>query len=416
MKAILLAALLSPLPASAARPLTLDEAYKLSLARSEELVQRGADHDILVAQAQEILSRAKPSVSLRGTESIQDIPAGASGLFLQRYREQAWVAVNQPLFSGFREFLAFRSAKESGEAGALRLQRAKHLLYRDVADAYLTLLGGQDEIRIRASVLDNTAQRMKDLRARLEVGRSRKSELLAAEAQHDQAVAEVEQSRAAERRAQFELRFLTGLEEDIEPAPLGDAPPPPALEAALARSRARADVEARRLDASAAERNVKVVSRQRWPTLALDGNYYLKRPPSFTDKVKWDLVISGTLPLYGGGETTAQVRQQEARTRAARAAHEQAVRTAELEARVAHEDLTASAGVVSALDKAAAAAEANARAQAEDYRLGQVTNLDVLGSLNTLQQARLTASRARLDAWRARARLEVAAGLPGGTL
>jgi outer membrane protein len=416
VRALLLALLLSPLPAAAARPLALEEAYRLALARSEELAMRGADFDLLVAQAREIKGSILPDIRLNATETLQHVPAGASGLFLQPNREQAWVSARQPLFSGFREFLAFRSARDMSEAGRLRLERAKHLLYRDVARGYLDLLAAQDEIRIRGSMVEITEDRLKELRQRLGVGRSRRSELLAAEAQHDQAAADQEQARAAERAAQFQLRFLTGLEEDVEPVALSSPPAQAPLDAALARARGRADVEARRLEAEAAERNIKVASRARWPVIGADANYYLKRPPSFTDRVKWDVTITGTLDLFTGGQTTAQVRQQEARRRSARAAFEQAVRAAELEARTAQEDLAASARVTAALEKAASAAEANAKAQSEDYRLGQVTNLDVLGSLTALQQARLTSSRARLDAWWARARLEVAAGVPGGSL
>jgi outer membrane protein len=416
VRALLLALLLSPLPAAAARPLALDEAYRLALARSEELALRGADFDLLVAQAREIKGSILPDIRLNATETLQHVPAGASGLFLQPNREQAWVSARQPLFSGLREFLAFRSARDMSEAGRLRLERAKHLLYRDVARGYLDLLAAQDEIRIRGSMVEITEDRLKELRQRLGVGRSRRSELLAAEAQHDQAAAEREQARSAERAAQFQLRFLTGLEEDVEPVALASAPAQAPLDAALVRARGRADVEARRLEAEAAERNIKVASRARWPVIGADANYYLKRPPSFTDRVKWDVTITGTLDLFTGGQTTAQVRQQEARRRSARAAFEQAVRAAELEARTAQEDLAASARVTAALEKAASAAEANAKAQSEDYRLGQVTNLDVLGSLTALQQARLTSSRARLDAWWARARLEVAAGVPGGSL
>lgn len=413
---LLLALLLSPLPASAARPLTLEEAFALSVERSEALAIAGADHDLLVAQARQIKGSILPDIKLNATETLQHVPAGASGLFLQPNREQAWVSARQPLFSGLREFLAFRSARDQSEAGRLRVERARHLLYRDVARAYLDLLSARDEIRIRGSLVDITDERLKELRQRLGVGRSRRSELLAAEAQNAQAAAELESSRSQERAAQFSLRFLTGLEEDVEPAALSSAPAQAPLEAALARARARPDVEAQRLDAQAAERNIKVASRARWPSVAADANYYLKRPPSFTDRVKWDVTIMGTLDLFTGGRTTAVVRQQEARRDAARKRWEQAVRAAELEARVAQQDLAASATVTAALEKAAAAAEANAKAQAEDYRLGQVTNLDVLGSLNALQQARLTTSRARLDAWWARARLEVAAGLPGGAL
>lgn len=415
MRALLLALLLSPLPA-AARIVPLDEAFKLALERSETLAIAGADHDLLVAEAREIKGSILPDIKLNATETIQDVPAGSSGLFLQRNREQAWISAHQPIFSGFREFLAFRSARDMSEAGRLRVERARHLLYKDVVRAYLDLLGARDEIRIRGSLVEITDERLKELRQRLGVGRSRRSELLAAEAQHAQAAADLEQSRAVERAAQFSLRFLTGLEEDVEPVALSSAPAQAPLEAALARARARPDVEAQRLDAQAAERNIKVASRARWPSVGADANWYLKRPPSFTDQVKWDVAVTGTLDLFTGGRTAAVVRQQQARRDAARKRFEQAVRSAELEARTAQEDLAASATVTAALEKAAAAAEANAKAQSEDYRLGQVTNLDVLGSLNALQQARLTSSRARLDAWWARARLEVSAGVPGGTL
>lgn len=416
MRTLLLALLLSPLPAAAARPLTLEEAYKLALERSETLAIAGADHDLLVAQAREIQGSILPDIQANVTETIQDVPAGSSGLFLQRQRRQAWISAHQPLFSGFREFLAFRSAQDMSEAGRLRVERAKHLLYRDVARAFLDALGARDEIRIRASLVDITEERLKELRQRLSVGRSRRSEQLAAKAQHAQAAADLEASRAAERAAQFSLRFLTGLEEDVEPVDLSSAPAQAPLDAALALARARPDVEARRLDAQAAERNIKVASRARWPSIGADANWYLARPPSFTDQVKWDVAITGTLDLFTGGRTGAVVRQQKARRDAERKRFEQALRSAELETRVAQEDLAASASVTAALEKAADAAEANAKAQSEDYRLGQVTNLDVLGSLNALQQARLTYSRSRLDAWWARARLEVAAGVPGGTL
>lgn len=415
-KLLLLGVLLLPLRASAARPIALDEAFALTLKRSETLAISGADYERLVAEARELEGNILPTLKVNASEAIQDVPAGSSGLFLQRNRETAWLSAHQPIFSGFREFLAFRSAKDYSEAGRLRLERAKHLLYQDVVRAYLDVLGARDEIRIRGALVDITDDRLKELRQRLGVGRSRKSELLAAEAQHASAAADLEQSRAGERAAQFQLRFLTGLEEDLEPVALSSAPAPAGLDAALAKARTRPDVEARRLESTAAERNIKVASRARWPYIAADANYYLKRPPSFTDQVKWDVAITGSLDLFTGGRTTAVVRQQQALRKGAQAAYEQAVRSAELEARVAQEDLTASAGVVAALEKAADAADANAKAQAEDYRLGQVTNLDVLGSLNTLQQARLTANRARLNAWWARARLEVAAGVPGGSL
>lgn len=400
----------------AGRPIDLTEAYKLSLLRSEQIVISGENYQETMAKADEIFSHVMPHISVMGTETFQDVPPGPANQFIQRNREQGWFALHQPLFSGLREFLAFRAAKDLGRSAELQLERAKQLLYRDVARAYLDLLSAQDDIRIRGALVSITQKRVDDLKEFLKVGRARASEMLAAESQLAQNLAQLESSRATEQVAQFKLAFLTGIDERLAPKPVPDAAPIPPLESALAKARVRADVESRREDAAAAELSIKVASRQRWPTIALDANYYFKRPPSFTSEVKWDATITGSLPLYSGGEIGAQKRQQEARMRARRAALSEGTRMAELETRSTHQELTSSFVVVSALDKAEGLAEANAKAQAADYRLGQVTNLEVLASLNTLQQTRLQQSAARVNAYWSRVRLEVAAGVPGGSL
>ncbi len=416
---LLTAVLLLPLSAAAqaGRPIALPEAYRLALARSEEIAIAGATYEETLAKADEIFSHVLPQLTLMGSETLQDVPRGASGLFLQRHREQGWVNLHQPLFSGLREFLAYRASKDLGRAAELSLERARQLLYRDVARAYLDLLGAQDDIRILDAVVAITQNRVSDLKEFRKVGRARPSELLAAESQLASNLAQLETARAAEQVAQFKLAFLTGLDERLSPAPVpAGSAAIPALDAALAKARVRADVEARREESAAAERNVKVASRARWPVIDLDANYYFQRPPSFTSEVKWDATITGSLPLYGGGEIGSRTRQQEAQLKARRAALDEGVRLAELEARSAHQRLRSSVSVTAALDKAERLAEENAKAQSADYRLGQVTNLEVLGSLNSLQQTRLQQNAARIDAFWSRVQLEVAAGVPGGSL
>lgn len=407
------------LPAGSAaqgRTLDLPEAYRLALARSEEIAISGATYEEALANADEIFSRVKPRLNLMGSATFQDVPPGATGLFLQRHREQGWVSLSQPLFSGFREFLAHRASKDLGRAAELSLERAKQLLYRDVARAYLDLLAAQDDIRIRDALVAITRDRVAELRDFRKVGRARAGELLAAESQLALNLAQLESARASEQVAQFTLGFLTGLEDRLNLAPAPAPAPVPPLDAALAKARSRPDVESRREEASAAESSIKVVSRARWPTVSLDANWYFQRPPSFTSDVKWDAAITGSLPLYGGGEIGAQTRQREARLKARRAALSEASRRAELEARSAHQRLASSVAVTAALEKAADLAEQNAKAQSADYKLGQVTNLEVLGSLNSLQQTRLQQNEARIDAYWSRVQLEVAAGVPGGSL
>ncbi len=422
-KLLLICALLLPLsaaaqpaPAAPGRELDMSEAYKLALARSEQIAVSGEAYLETMAKADELWSHVMPQIALMGTETLQHVPKGMSNQFLQANREQGWVTLHQPLFSGLREFLAFRAAKGLGQSANLQLERAKQLLYQDVARAYIDLLTAQDDIRIRVSLVSITQDRVGDLKEFRKVGRARASELLAAQSQLAQNLAQLETSRAAEQVAQFKLGFLTGLDERMTLKPVPPPAPLPPLDAVLRRARARADVESRREDLAAAELGIKVTARQRWPTIVADVNYYFQRPPSFTSEVKWDATIIGSFPLYSGGAIGSQTRQQAARQRAGKQALSQAVRIAELEAKSAHQELLSSASITDALDNAARLAADNAKVQAEDYRLGQVTNLDVLGSLNILQQSRLQQNAARLDAYWARVRLEVAAGAPGGEL
>lgn len=404
--------LMAEMPCWAARPITLAESYQSALKRSEELAQSGEAAAELAAQVEILKAGIRPQLSVVATETIQDVPpaiGGVSSQFLQRNREQAQLTARQPIFSGLREFLALRAARHRGQASELALTRARQKLYADVAAAYVQLLSVNEETLVRQALTDITDDRIKELRAREKLGRSRHSELLAAEAQRAQAAAQLETARGRSRQAQLALQFLTGLEEDLAPIPLS-AQPINALPFWLALAARRPDVQAARLESQAAALGVDIVGRSRWPSLALDANYYLKRPPGFTDRVKWDAQFRAELPLYSGGGTAARLAQSEAAKRSAEYGLSLAGRRAALETSAAHSSVESAVSIVAALEKAAQAADANAKAQAEDYKLGLVTNLDVIGSLDALLESRLALSEARLQAVLARARLEVAAG------
>lgn len=357
----------------------------------------------------------KPRLGLAATDILQDVPGAVSGfssIYSQRHREQAQISGHHTLFTGLREYLAVRQAKAQTASAEFTLRRARQLLYQDVVSAYLDLLAVHHEMGIRQAILDTTDARIKELRQRERLGRSRRSELLAAESQRAQVAAQLDTARGTEALAQLKLRFLSGIEDDVAPAEVS----PPAAEALdryLEAARSRPDVEAARRSRDAAVYPVAIAARQRWPVVNLDGNYYLHRPPP-QDMIKWDVSFSLSLPLYDGGITSAQVREAEAARRSAEAALTQALRQAGLDVRSAHRNLASALSVVAALEKAAELAAENARAQAEDYRLGLVTNLDVLGSISALQETRLALDQARTQAFFSRAQLDVAAGLAGG--
>ena len=396
----------------AGRPISLPEAYRLTLARSEELAQRQYSVRELEARISELWSNVKPRLGLAGTQFWQDTPgeaAGGASNLTQTSRPQAAVTLHQPLFSGLREFLALKATRAQGESAQLQLQRVRQLIYQDVAGAYVNLLSVHLEMKSRQALIDLTEERIKELRSRERIGRSRESEVLAAQSQQAQAVSDLAAARGQERRAQAVLRFVTGLEEDLSPAGLA-MPSAQAAEPFLERARRRPDVMARLRDIEAARTAVDIQRRQRWPSINLDGNYYLKRPVGVTEHIRWDATLSASVPLYDGGAVSGQTAQAQARFGSAEQGLSLTLRTAERDVRQSHAALDSALSVVSALERALTLADANAKAQTADYRMSLVTNLDVISALNTALETRLRLDRARLQAALARVQLEVAAG------
>lgn len=397
-----------PSLSSSARSLSLEEAYKLALERSERLAQAKELPVQLEAQLDALWGSVKPRVTLAPSELLQD--GGGTGLN-QSSRLVVPVSVHQPIFSGFREYLAAKSLEAQGKASALQVERTRHLLYQDVAEACYTLWALQRQFEVQLELDKTTRSRLKDLRQFVRLGRSRKSEILASQAQLALIEAQIEGLRGSERVAQRGLAFLTGLAEDAAPAGPPPAEPLP-LEGYLERSRGRPDIAAQREALRSRDLDLEIARRGNWPVIAADGNYYLKRT-GFQSPVKWDLLLSLQLPLYTGGSLAAQTRERESQRRSAEEGLSLALRGAEREVRGAHERLLAARAAEAALRKAAGLAEANAKAQSADYKLGLVTNFETLNALVTLQQTRLSLVQAQLNAALARVELEVAAGPSG---
>lgn len=361
----------------------------------------------------ELWGAVRPNVALQGSEFIQDSASGGTGVqsTLNRAdRPEAKLTLSQPLFSGFREFLALKAARARRDASAADLSRASSLLYKDVARAFHDLLAVQGELETRRATVVLTSERVKDLEARAKLGRSRASEVLQARVQLAEAEAQLPDAAGREGTAQEVLGFLTGLPVPFEPVE-GTAPSAPPLEDALRRARARPDVQARRDEHAAALFVERASRRERWPTAGLSGAYYLKRV-GFQEDIKWDLTFLASIPLYSGGGATARIAQAGSRARAAEWRFKGAERWAQSEVRRVHARLLAELERGAALTTAAELAERNAKAQAEDYKLGVVTNLDVLAALTTLQDVRLDLENSRLEAAYLRAELEAAAGGP----
>ena len=410
MKKLLILALLPflapPLAAqefstAAMRPITMGEAYKLALAKSESLAQQAEGIKQLETAESLISASFRPSFDLNASQARQQNAASfTKGYFTGSYA----------LFSGMKDYISAKAASARTGAARLDLERARQQLYLNVAQDYLNLFLGQEEVFIRREQMGVTSRRIAELETRANIGRSRKSEVVAAKTQLAQDKANYLAAAAAERLAQQALMFMTGLDTDLAPEGFSLS-----RQAALAEylnlALLRPDLSARRRSSESYNYLADVQDHNLWPTVDVSANYYVVRRPMPDPVNRWDGAIALNLPLYTGGAARARKDSAYAARRAAALELQLAERQALTEVRSAFEERKYSVLQAASLEEALALALDNARYQQEDYKMGLVTNLDVLSALNSVLQTRLALSQAKVQENWTLLKLETAAGL-----
>ncbi len=386
------------------RPITLDETFKLALAKSETLAGQGKGVIQLEAFERQLKSLFRPTLSLGASETLADKQPG---------RAQSSVSMDYSIFDGMRDYIAAKAAGLNTEAARLQLERAGQVLYLNAALAYINLTNVRQELSVRQEQLDVSNTRIKQLLEWVNIGRSRESELFAARAQLALDEAARQDAMSRENLAQLELRFLTGLEENLAPE-LIPLPEHRSIEPYLVRAQKRFDVQSARKALEAAKLNAEIQAKLVWPSLSLGADYYLKRPSPDQDS-KWNTALTLQIPLYTGGFAGAAVDQASAREAAAGLVLKLAARQADTDVKEAYSTLEHSMAVMESLKTALGLADENAKYQAKDYTLGLVTNLDVLSAQNTLLQTKLQLETARSRASLGGVQLEVAGGGPDYT-
>jgi len=381
--------LITPPPAWAADAgLTLQAYYDAALRRSETT----AIQQEQIRQAEERYRQADAALlpTINGIVSYgwQDpLPPGSpstpSNLSQQHVSR---INANQPLFRGMREYAALRQTRDLLAAQRQDYRQARVALYTDVVQNFYTILALESDLANYREEIRLNQRQAKDIRARVRIGRSRDSELLNEQSSISTLQATIELLRGQLQVARQAFAFISGLEPETvlrdsgpvpeQLAPLGDY---------LTGVTDRPDVLAARQRVVAAGEGITIARGEHYPSLDLNANYYLERPGYLQDS-KWDVQLLLTIPLYAGGSVQSRVREADSLHSQAQLSHSQVLRLAQQQIRALYQSVNSNLSQLQALRKATAAARKSYQAQVRDYRLGLVTNLDVLQSLTQYQQ------------------------------
>jgi outer membrane protein TolC len=176
---------------------------------------------------------------------------------------------------------------------------------------------------------------------------------------------------------------------------------------------AREDIQNKQLEIQQFEGDVKISKGSYLPTLDLLSNWYAIKDGGSTSSRNsdWDVGLNLTIPLYEGGVSQALVRESTEKKQTAQYQLSDYEKTIKIEVTSRYELFHRYFDQIKAFDMALEKAKRSYDETIRDYRLGLVSNLDVLTSLNLYLTNKRNAEKTKILAVLNHKQLEAAAGI-----
>ena len=413
---------------------TLNQVYLEVLKRSEQDDIRQEDLAIAESRYRQSLSSYYPEIFLFGRKNWydrfeeEDNPqlqaiiqqqqnqgnTSGSGNGGNAFRElnpyQVGAGFRWPIFSGFQTYHENQARDAERMSARLNRQRFRELLFRDVGEVYFQILEYQKTLEILREEQQALLARIGELARRVNIGRSSQGELLAARSEYSNSRVELERIQGLRQISLELLAFLMGQSADtIQLAPPGKLPEQEALAVYLDRVEDRKDLKAAFKALEAQKSRLDVEKGGHYPQASVEGNYYTTQKPDFGRD--WGITLSIEVPIFQGGQTYYAVKESRALARKSELELKSLKRSASYEVRSAYVDYVNSLSRLALLRQSVDIGRATYFVQLRDYRLGIVSNLEVLNALRGYHAARRELTRIEMLVRMNEIRLHVAAGM-----
>lgn len=372
---------------------TLKESYESALKSNfgENLNQTLIEQNYQVKKQNQ--GNYLPKLSARGTYLKQD----------NVNVDQKTIGLNlaHSIYRGGRDLLLVESSDKNIAIAENQKQVDRLSLFSSVIQAYYNYFLNLNDFKNLEMLKKQSQDRVGETKKRVQVGRSRKGELLQAEAQLASADAQLANGLGLVKESEERFYILTGLEKSNNPftetieVPEAATSIQPFLEAAYKR----ADVQNKQLRVEAADIDLSSAKGGFYPTLDLASNYYFNKrnTTTFRDS-KWDIGLTLNFPLFEGGATQARVNENVQKKQQAIYGVEDYKRSVLLDVTAKYETYHRYLDQVKAFDQALDKAKNSYDVALQDYRLGLISNLDVLSSLNLYLDSKRNSEKTKIQA------------------
>ncbi len=318
--------------------------------------------------------------------------------------------LKQPIFQGLGEYAKLRSLKKGVAIAELKVAEGRVHLALELSQHFIKVLSSQINLSNLEKRRDNLKKRMVEIQRRTQIGKSRQADLIFSQAQLEEVRADLIEAEMVRSTLQSEFEKIYFNDQRVQIwDPLGklnELPNESQLRKELTKHPSLALAE---LEIEQSGDEVEVVRSGHWPTLDLEGNYFLHRR-SPTDGYKWDVALTLNFPLYQGGQVTERVRQRILN----QGMKESELRRLRLDLEASmHTSFARWSGLqkkMDALRKAVELSEKNLALQTREFSMGLTSYLDVVQAEKSFWEVKRSWDLARLDARSAQLYLLILSG------
>ncbi len=321
--------------------------------------------------------------------------------------------LTQNLYRGSRDEYALDSASKSIAIAKNQKIYDQLALYSNVIQAYYYYFSNLNDLQNLELLKKQSKDRVDETKKRVQVGRSRKGELLQAEAQLASAEAQWINGIGLVKESEEHFYLLTGLNKSTSPMAEVIAVPTDSksLELYLDQAYKRSDVQNKELKIQLADFDLLGNKALNFPTLDLSSNYYFNKRIGTYHNTDWDVGVSMTIPLFEGGITSAKIAESSQKKIQATHTLVDYKKSVELEVASHFETYHRYFDQIKAFDLALDKAQKSYDETLKDYRLGLVSSLDVLSSLNIYLDTKRNNEKTKISAMMSLKLLESTAGV-----
>lgn len=328
----------------------------------------------------------------------KDVQTGFGTSISPSYQPLGKITATQPIFQGFREYSGLSQTKNVLRAQEQNLSASYKTLYQNLAQVYYTILSYQKDLTNLELEVRYYDERIAELSRFRAIGRAQEVDVLNVRSAKASLLASLEQIKGQLLSARQSFALLTGLAADTQLTETVKSLPEelPPIARFLSNAETRPDVRASSYSLKAAEDALWIAKEGHLPSVNLTYNRYLQRSGILSD-VDWDAQIQISIPIFSGGITQSKVRQADSQREQAELTLSQTRRAADQEILSLHALAASDLRQIAHQKSAVKISEQAFKEEKRQYRLGLVTNLEVLQALTSFIEATRNLDKSQYD-------------------